>query len=189
MMHGMTGTADKMEPLARKLAPNGWSVLCPQASIEHPSRGGYAWWLFGDEVSPEESMIQMDESISDILQLIPEGPVIVGGFSQGGAMASALLETEASASIVGLVLIATKSARGDKLRDALPFLKPRPVIWMHGERDHLVPINLAREHAEIFDDAGWPVVRLEHEKGHMVNLNQFEEMREQISRIAGVPHR
>ena len=60
---------------------------------------------------------------------------------------------------------------------------------MHGERDHLVPINLAREHAEIFDDAGWPVVRLEHEKGHMVNLNQFEEMREQISRIAGVPHR
>ena len=104
-------------------------------------------------------------------------------------MASALLETEASASIVGVVLIATKSARGDKLRDALPFLKPRPVIWMHGERDHLVPINLAREHAEIFDDAGWPVVRLEHEKGHMVNLNQFEEMREQISRIAGVPHR
>ena len=131
----------------------------------------------------------MDESISDILQLIPEGPVIVGGFSQGGAMASAMLETEASASIVGLVLIATKSARGDKLRDTLPFLKPRPVIWMHGERDHLVPIDLAREHAEIFDDAGWPVVRLEHEKGHMVNLNQFEEMREQISRIAGVPHR
>ena len=189
MMHGMTGTADKMEPLARKLAPNGWSILCPQASIEHPSRGGYAWWLFEDEVSPEESMGQMDESISDILQMIPDGPVIVGGFSQGGAMASALLETEASASIVGLVLIATKSARGDKLRDTLPFLKPRPVIWMHGERDHLVPINLAREHAEIFDDAGWPVVRLEHEKGHMVNLNQFEEMREQISRIAGVPHR
>ena len=40
------------------------------------------------------------------------------------------------------------------------------------------------EHIEIFEQSGWPVTRLEHEKGHMVNLNQFEEMREQVSKIA-----
>ncbi len=99
-------------------------------------------------------------------------------------MASALLETKASSSIVGLVLIATKTARPDELRGVLPFLKPRPVIWMHGERDHLVPLDVGIEHIEIFEESGWPVTRLEHEKGHMVNLNQFEEMREQISEIA-----
>ena len=99
-------------------------------------------------------------------------------------MASALLETEASSSIVGLVLIATKTARPNELRGSLPFLKPRPVIWMHGERDHLVPLDVGMEHIEIFEESGWPVTRLEHGKGHMVNLKQFEEMRENISMIA-----
>ena len=45
MLHGMTGTTEKMQPLAKRLAPHGWNVLCPQAIIEHPTRvdllGGY----------------------------------------------------------------------------------------------------------------------------------------------------
>jgi predicted esterase len=184
MMHGMTGTSEKMEELARGLTPDGWSTLCPQAKIGHPTRGGFAWWLFEEGVSEDESISQMEDSLSGILEIIPDGPIIVGGFSQGGAMASALLETKASSSIVGLVLIATKTARPDELRGVLPFLKPRQVIWMHGERDHLVPLDVGIEHIEIFEESGWPVTRLEHEKGHMVNLNQFEEMREQISEIA-----
>ena len=184
MMHGMTGTSEKMEELAQRLTPDGWSTLCPQAKFRHPTRGGFAWWLFGEGVSDEESISQMEDSLTGILDVIPDGPIIVGGFSQGGAMASALLETEASSSIVGLVLIATKTARPDELRVSLPFLKPRPVIWMHGERDHLVPFDVGMEHIKIFEESGWPVTRLEHEKGHMVNLSQFEEMREQVQRIA-----
>ena len=42
MMHGMTGTSEKMEELARGLTPDGWSTLCPQAKIRHPTRGGFA---------------------------------------------------------------------------------------------------------------------------------------------------
>ena len=170
MMHGMTGTSEKMEELAQRLTPDGWSSLCPQAKFRHPTRGGFAWWLFGEGVSDEESISQMEDSLTGILDVIPDGPIIVGGFSQGGAMASALLETEASSSIVGLVLIATKTARPDELRVSLPFLKPRPVIWMHGERDHLVPFDVGMEHIKIFEESGWPVTRLEHEKGHMVTL-------------------
>lgn len=184
MMHGMTGTSEKIEELARGLTPDEWSTLCPQAKIRHPTKGGFAWWLFGEGISEDESISQMEDSLSGVLEILPDGPIIVGGFSQGGAMASALLETEASSSIIGLVLIATKTARPNELRGALPFLKPRPVIWMHGERDHLVPLDVGMEHIEIFEESGWPVTRLEHGKGHMVNLKQFEEMRENISMIA-----
>ena len=55
MMHGMTGTSEKMEELARGLTPEGWSTLCPQAKIRHPTRGGFAWWLFEEGVSEEGS--------------------------------------------------------------------------------------------------------------------------------------
>ena len=187
MLHGMTGTSEKMQPLAESLAPNGWNVICPQAEIEHPTRGGFAWWLRAEDPTlplDSESQKQVEDSMRRVIREIPNGPVIIGGFSQGGAIASALLETDLHERIVGLVLIGTKSVRPDFLRESLPFLKPREVVWMHGRKDHLVPLEVAIEHAEIYESAGWPVTRLEHEKGHMVNLNQLDELKNSIQRMA-----
>ena len=187
MLHGMTGTTEKMQPLAKRLAPHGWNVLCPQAEIEHPTRGGFAWWLRAEDPTlplDSESQMQVEESMQRVIEEIPDGPVIIGGFSQGGAIASALLETDLQERIVGLVLIGTKTVRPDRLIESLPFLKPREVVWMHGVRDHLVSLEVAMEHAEIFESTGWPVTRLEHEKGHMVNLNQIDQMKKSIQRMA-----
>ena len=187
MLHGMTGTSEKMQPLAESLAPNGWNVICPQAEIEHPTRGGFAWWLRAEDPTlplDSESQKQVEDSMRRVIREIPNGPVIIGGFSQGGAIASALLETDLHERIVGLVLIGTKSVRPDFLRESLPFLKPREVVWMHGRKDHLVPLEVAKEHAEIYESAGWSVTRLEHEKGHMVNLNQLDELKNSIQRMA-----
>ena len=187
MLHGMTGTSEKMQPLAESLAPNGWNVICPQAEIEHPTRGGFAWWLRAEDPTlplDSESQKQVEDSMQRVIREIPNGPVIIGGFSQGGAIASALLETDFHERIVGLVLIGTKTVRPDFLTESLPFLKPREVVWMHGRKDHLVPLEVAIEHAEIYESAGWPVTRLEHEKGHMVNLNQLDELKNSIQRMA-----
>ena len=187
MLHGMTGTSEKMQPLAESLAPNGWNVICPQAEIEHPTRGGFAWWLRAEDPTlPLDSKLQtqVEDSMQRVIREIPNGPVIIGGFSQGGAIASALLETDLHERIVGLVLIGTKTVRPDFLTESLPFLKPREVVWMHGRKDHLVPLEVAIEHAEIYESAGWPVTRLEHEKGHMVNLNQLDELKNSIQRMA-----
>lgn len=187
MLHGMTGTSEKMQPLAESLAPNGWNIICPQAEIEHPTRGGFAWWLRAEDPTlplNSESQKQVEVSMQSVIREIPNGPLIIGGFSQGGAIASALLETELHERIRGLVLIGTKTVRPDFLRESLPFLKPREVVWMHGRKDHLVPLEVAKEHAEIYESAGWPVTRLEHEKGHMVNLNQLDELKNSIQRMA-----
>ncbi len=187
MLHGMTGTSEKMQPLAERLTPNGWNVLCPQAEIEHPTRGGFAWWLRAEDPTlplGSESQKEVEESMHRVIEEIPEGPVIIGGFSQGGAIASALLETNLQERIVGLILIGTKSVRPDSLTESLAFLKPREVVWMHGRSDHLVPLEVAIEHAEIYESAGWPVTRLEHEKGHMVNLNQIDELKDSVQRMA-----
>ena len=187
MLHGMTATSEKMQPLAESLAPNGWNVICPQAEIEHPTRGGFAWWLRAEDPTlplDSESQKQVEDSMRRVIREMPNGPVIIGGFSQGGAIASALLETDLHERIVGLVLIGTKTVRPDFLTESLPFLKPREVVWMHGRKDHLVPLEVAIEHAEIYESAGWPVTRLEHEKGHMVNLNQLDELKNSIQRMA-----
>ena len=187
MMHGMTGTSAKMEPLAKQLAPNGWDIFCPVAKIPHPTRGGFAWWLRSEDPTEPlgtNALLEVKNSVIDVISEIPEGPIIVGGFSQGAAIASAMLEYDIQSRIKGLVLLGTKTVRPDELREILPFLKPRKVVWMHGSRDHMVPMEQGIEHIEIFEQADWEVTKLKHEKGHMVNLNQLNELKLTIQSMA-----
>ena len=184
MLHGMTGTSDKMLPLASKLVPDGWEILCPEAIIPHPTRGGFAWWLrdeFNDPSGPsnpldEKSMKQAKDSVKRVIKEIPEGPLIVGGFSQGGAIASMMLEHSIQDRIIGLVLIGTKTINPDGLISAVSKIWPRPVAWMHGEKDHLVPISVGEEHLKIFEDGLWPVTKIKHHKGHMVDIGKIDEL-------------
>jgi predicted esterase len=187
MMHGMTGTSAKMEPLAKQLVPDGWDIFCPEAKIPHPTRGGFAWWLRSEDPTEPlgpNALLEVKNSVLDVISEIPDGPIIVGGFSQGAAIASAMLEYDIQSRIKGLVLLGTKTVRPEELREILPFLKPRKVVWMHGSRDHLVPIEQGIEHIEIFEQADWEVTKLEHEKGHMVNLNQLNELKSTIQSMA-----
>ncbi|HIH84025.1 MAG TPA: hypothetical protein HA345_01310, partial [Candidatus Thalassarchaeaceae archaeon] len=39
MMHGLTGTAEMIRPLAESILSPGMRLILPQASIPHPNRG------------------------------------------------------------------------------------------------------------------------------------------------------
>lgn len=184
MLHGMTGNANKMLPLAKKIVPEGWKIFCPEAIIPHPTRGGFAWWLrdeFNDPSGPlnplnEVAMKQANESVTRVIQELPEGPLIVGGFSQGGAIASMMLERSIQDRIIGLVLIATKTINPDGLKSAVSKIWPRPIIWMHGKKDHLIPISIGEQHMNIFNDVSWPITEFKHHKGHMIDISKTNEL-------------
>ena len=174
MLHGMTGTSSKMRPLAESLAPDNWGVVCPEGTYVHP-RSGRAWWVReeGVETAVDDQILV---SMKNLEQSLPEGKLIVGGFSQGGAIASAMLETSVEERILGLVLLSTLTLRSKQLQKTLNSIRPRSMVWMHGERDHLVNIDDGEKLASIFEDAGWNVIRLRHKKGHMVDLRQKDSL-------------
>ena len=92
MLHGMTGTSAKMLPLAEEITPSGWGCLCPEGPFIHPS-GGRAWWLSepGSRASDSEIESQISISMDRLEGLLPTGKLILGGFSQGGAIALSLI--------------------------------------------------------------------------------------------------
>ena len=185
MLHGMTGTSAKMLPLAEEITPSGWGCLCPEGPFIHPS-GGRAWWLSeqGSRASDSEIESQISISMDQLEGLLPTGKLILGGFSQGGAIASAMCERDIFDRVVGLVLIATKTVRYKELRGELDNLPPRSVVWMHGDKDHIIPIEAALEHLKCFQDAGWTVDEFRHKKGHMVDLSQKAAMIRSLERVA-----
>ena len=178
MLHGLTGTPEMIRPLAETLCPPGWNILLPEGPFKHPERGS-GWWI--RDAPPEtpldgETLVQVDESLASLISQIPQGPLIVGGFSQGSALAQELLATDFAAQIFGVIVIGGKSARPVELRLALAECESKRLISMHGESDHIVPMWQADQTVEIFQEAGWDVTILRHHKGHMVNLAQQQAL-------------
>jgi len=123
MMHGMTGNAAMMRPFAEKILPEGWTLIVPEARYMQPRRGR-TWWRYEDEDADatrrmnlsRRELIDVDSSLSQLEQLIaehaPMGPLVVGGFSQGGAMAQEMLQLPMADRIIGVIAIGTRLVRG-----------------------------------------------------------------------------
>ncbi|HHZ73908.1 MAG TPA: alpha/beta fold hydrolase [Candidatus Poseidoniales archaeon] len=179
MLHGITGSADKMRPLAEKFCPSGWDVLVLDAPFPHP-RGGFAWWIRdapATEYLDNETLSQLQISVDFVVGNLPtDGPIIVGGFSQGGAVAQELLLTEAAERIVGVVVLASTAARPLILLEKLCELPSQRLFSMHGERDAIVPMKQADEYTRLYEEAGWDVTKVRHQKGHMVDLGSEDTL-------------
>lgn len=112
------------------------------ASLRAPHRfegGGYTWFASGAPGAPPVASV--DASALAVLQwldrLAPSGPVAVGGFSQGGALATHLMrhEPERFASFVNLAgFIVPGQAPAD---DRLAGLRP-PVFWGRDVADPVI---------------------------------------------------
>ena len=85
MLHGLTGTPDMIRPLAETMCPTGWDILLPEGPFKHPERGS-GWWIRDappDTPLDGNTLTQVDESLASLVSQMPQGPLIVGGFSQG----------------------------------------------------------------------------------------------------------
>ena len=189
MMHGMTGDAGMMRPFAEKILPEGWTLIVPEARYNHPMIG-LTWWRYEDydidatrrlNLSRRE-LIDVDSSLSQLEKIISEqaplGPLVVGGFSQGGAMAQELMHLPIADRIVGIICIGTRLVRPMELRMRLQELDPKRMFWMHGEKDVRVPIEDGWAVANLFEAGGWSVELIEHNKGHMIPLEHHDSIRE-----------
>ena len=185
MLHGLTGTSKMIEQFANKINPGGCNLVVPNGTFKHEERG-FCWWNYSlghhknknNKIKVTDKLLrEIQKSISYLIQKLPnDGDVIIGGFSQGAAMAQIMLLSEISSRISGLILLGTRSIEENKLREALTKLKPVPVLWMHGTGDKLIKFEEAIELVKIFEEEGWEVTKIKHEKGHLIPLEYHDEI-------------
>ena len=186
MMHGMTGTSEMMRPFAEKILPEGWNLLVPQAEFEHPNRG-YTWWRYeggdnpGRRILTAKELSDVDASLLKLSNVLPDDELVLGGFSQGGAMAQELLQFNLK--VLGVIAIGTRAVRPLELRDRLTEISPSKLMWMHGESDHRVSLEAGLEIPEIFEESGWSVTRIQHHKGHMIPIEFHEQVKEWLENL------
>ena len=187
MMHGMTGTSEMMRPFAEKILPEGWDLLVPQAEFEHPKRG-FTWWRYeggdnpGRRILTAKELSDVDASLLKLSNILPDDELVLGGFSQGGAMAQELLQFELK--VLGVIAIGTRAVRPLELKDRLTQISPSKLMWMHGESDHRVSLDAGLEIPEIFEESGWDVTRIQHHKGHMIPIEFHTQVKQWLENLS-----
>jgi len=186
MMHGMTGTATMMRTFAEKILPEGWDLIVPEAQFEHPKRG-FTWWRYEGGDNPNRRILSstelsdVDSSLLKLIELIPRDNVVLGGFSQGGAMAQELLQFDID--VLGIIAMGTRVVRPLELRQRLQEIPKSKLLWMHGERDHRVSLEAGLEIPQIFEEAEWNVEKIQHSKGHMIPVEFHNSIRNWLINI------
>jgi predicted esterase len=143
LLHGHGGSPATFDGLARQR-----SVVAPVAL--HVDRGHVSWWASEAEGPTAADLRNVD---------LPPGPIIIGGFSQGAAMAAALAACRTE--VVGLVVVA------GFLPDPAPQLaRPIDTLCIHSVYDETIDPFLGARVARWAKAAGSRVTLREYEGGH-----------------------
>lgn len=192
LLHGRGADRRDLLPLGRFL-PDEVVLLTPEAP--HPGRPwgygpGWAWYRYvaEDRVVPEtldESLARLGDFLTDLPDVLgfEPGPLVLGGFSQGGttALAWALRSPDRVAGVA--VLSGFLVSNVDlPLEESAPGLR---VFWGHGTADPAIPHLLGERGRKRLRDAGAHLTAGDYPHGHGVTPDEMRDLAAWMGSLPG----
>jgi len=184
-LHGRGTDEYDLLPLIEALGLHDALLVAPRAPLLfNPGgfTGGYAWYEFGEEGTPDPTTFQASLEIlrrflGEIKKSYPvdSGQILLLGFSQGTVMAYAagLLDPSMIRGIAALSgYVPHRSGVPLKLHD----LNSLPIFISHGAWDEIIPVEFARESVELLKTAGAEVLYREYLMGHEVHEETLRDL-------------
>jgi phospholipase/carboxylesterase len=176
LLHGHQGNEDVMWILTNPLPDHFW-MLAPRAPVQ-TAQDGYSWHEIGQtwpdlemyRTLTKELLSRVDDWMEEN-QVHPE-KVHLMGFSQGAVMVYALGFLYPDR--IGKMAAIAGFFPGD-WRDALDqhAFQDKQIFIAHGTRDEIIPIEKARQAADVLEGAGAQVHFCSAETGHKLSANCF----------------
>lgn len=184
LLHGRGSHKGDLMGLQPHLLPEAM-VVAPEAPFPGAPWGygpGWAWYRFMGRNRPEpESFETSQQQLHAFLTELPgklpvkPGPLILGGFSQGGTMslAYALRYPGAVPFVVNFsgfladhpsVLVTPERVKGTR------------IFWGHGTEDLAIPFALAQEGRELLRQAGADLTARDYPMGHWIDGNELHDV-------------
>lgn len=184
LLHGRGSDRHDLARLHQFL-PAGMMLVTPEAPFPAAPWGygpGSAWYrLVRDGVPDEASFSESQERLAELLAALPgalpvrPGPLVLGGFSQGGTMSvsHALVHPGGVPLVVNLsgfvpehpaVRVTRESARGTA------------IFWGHGTQDVAVPYDLALRGRAALQAVGADLAAHDYDMGHAVSPAELRDL-------------
>lgn len=190
LLHGRGADRFDLLSLAPHLA-KGAVVVTPEAP--HPGAPwgygpGWAWYRFMGGSTPEpESFEQAQQALAEFLAEIPAklpiptGPVVLGGFSQGGTMSVAYALRNPGA--VPLVMnLSGFLADHPTVRATPETVRGTRFFWGHGTMDPSIPFAMGEQGRAALRAAGAELETGDYPIGHGISPDEAADIRAWLAR-------
>lgn len=191
-LHGRGSSPDDLAGIAPLLDP-GWRYVLPQAPrrLDFGAFGtGHSWY----EPIPAQPAVMAvaREALTSFLAEIharydtpPERTALLG-FSQGAVMT---LDTglRAPQRYAALVAMSGYLAEADDLAPVLARARQQPILLVHGTRDDVLSVALARRARRVLEDAGLTPEYQEFDLAHEVSPASLQVVRDFLHRHLDPP--
>ena len=193
LVHGLGSDENDLAGILPYLDPDGRFVtVLPRGPYANPP--GFAWFPIGQIGRDQDAFVTALDALDATLDAasaehgLARDEAIVAGFSQGAAMATALVyraevaEAAARPRPAGAIAMSgflpETAAVPLAVGDHLP-----PALVQHGLYDPMVPAHRGRKLAQMLAARGAPVVYREYPMQHQVTLESIEEARAWLGEV------
>lgn len=181
-LHGQGASSEDLIPLFKNLTGSrelGLRYLAPDAPMRliraNGNRPGRVWYDMASEDSTEPDPETLEETRNRLASLLdterqqgmPSGKTMIGGFSQGAAVAlHAGLQYPHT--LAGIIVLSGEVIDPENLKKRVHAANAAtPILMIHGEHDSLVPLGEAEANRDRLRSMGFPVdwhsLPLDHE--------------------------
>jgi phospholipase/carboxylesterase len=185
LMHGRGADRFDLLGLAPEIAP-GAVVVTPQAPWPGMPWGygpGWAWYRFlgGNRPEPESfaaAQRELAAFLGEVREILPlrTGPLVLGGFSQGGVMAMAYALGHPG-EVPLVVNFSGFLADHPGVRPSPDAVAGTRFFWGHGTLDPMIPFDLALDGRKRLLDAGADLTARDYPIGHGISPEEARDAR------------
>jgi phospholipase/carboxylesterase len=196
LLHGRAVDERDLYPMLDELDPDRRLLgMTPGAPLTDVPPGGRHWYVVREVGHPDEQTFVgslevlcrfLDDELSD--RGIPWERTVVGGFSQGAAVACAVALGTGRPRAAGLLMMSGfyPVVRGWQLEPREK--RGMPAYIAHGAFDPIIPIDFGRQARDLLTDGGLRITFREQSVQHSVDFALIPEMRDWVgSAISGEP--
>jgi len=183
LLHGRGSDKDDLMGLQPGL-PDDAVIITPRAPFPGAPwgyGGGWAWYRFLGGTTPDPApfersiaeLAELVDALPEILMVKP-GPVIVGGFSQGGttALGYSLIHPEA---IDGVLMFSGFLPSHPDVAATQETVGSRKVFWGHGTLDQMIPYANAIQGRDALGRAGADLTTGDYRIGHWIDPQELAD--------------
>jgi thioredoxin 1 len=198
LLHGFGADENDLAGLLPYLDPDGRFVtILPRGPIAAPP--GFAWYdiggVTGNGERADATFLANLDALDDLLDAaaeeheLPRREAIVGGFSQGAAMALALgLRHSDREHPTAVLAMSTYLPEIEGLEYDWEAAREIPVLVQHGSEDPLIPVARGRALARTLAGHGVPVVYREYPMQHQVALESVRDAAQWLASVIAGEH-
>jgi phospholipase/carboxylesterase len=183
LLHGRGSDRFDLLGLRRGL-PAEAILVAPQAPFpgaEWGYGGGWAWYRYiGDDrpepESFEASQRQLEEFLTEVPGRLPvqPGPLVLGGFSQGGTMSLAHA-LRRPGEIPAVLNFSGFLARHPSVEATEESVRGTRIFWGHGTGDPAIPLDMAERGRAALQSAGADLTARDYAIGHWIDPGELAE--------------